>query len=85
MTDQSIKITPIVVSVHRSDVNPVFGEQAIHVKVDDEAGGPFIILTSNGDNDAGEIRIDMDELEAVTKAARQLIHGYEKAAKKVAV
>ena len=42
----------------------------------DEAAGPFIILASNGCSEKGEVRIDMDELEAVVVAARGLISGF---------
>ena len=66
--------TPIKVAVHRRGDNPIFGECATHVSVDDEAAGPFIVLESNAGHESG-LRIDPDELEAVVVAARQLIAG----------
>ena len=68
-----IKVTPIAVSVHRDEDNPVFGEGATHVSIDDDAGGPFIVLEQQADALAiGKLRFDIEELEAVTKAARAL-------------
>ena len=70
-------ITPLQVSVHRKGDNPVYSERVIKVTVDDEGGGPFIVLESNEGMEDG-LRIDMDELEAVTAAARKLISGVDK-------
>ena len=75
-TPDKLLITPLMVSVHRKGDNPVYSERAIKVTVDDEGGGPFIVLDSNEEMKDG-LRIDMDELEAVTAAARKLISGVE--------
>lgn len=71
-----ILITPISVAVHRRRDNAIFGENSLRVSVEDEAAGTFIILASNGCSEKGEVRIDMDELEAVVVAARGLISGF---------
>lgn len=76
-TPDKLLITPIKVAVHRKYDNPIFGENVIHVSVDDEAAGPFIVLESNAGHADG-LRIDMDELEAVTAAARKLISVVDK-------
>ncbi len=76
-TPDKLLITPLMVSVHRKGCNPVYGEGAIKVTVDDEGGGPFIVLESNEGMKDG-LRIDMDELDAVTAAARKLISGVDK-------
>ena len=75
-TPDKLLITPLKVSVHRRGDNPVYSERSIKVTVDDEGGGPFIVLDSNEGMKDG-LRIDMDELEAVTAAARKLIAGVE--------
>ena len=75
-TPDKLLITPLKVSVHRRGDNPVYGKRAIKVTVEDEGGGPFIVLDSNEGMKDG-LRIDMDELEAVTAAARKLIAGVE--------
>ena len=76
-TPDKLLITPLMVSVHRKGDNPVYGEGAIKVTVEDEGGGPFIVLDSNEEMKDG-LRIDMDELDAVTAAARKLISGVDK-------
>lgn len=76
-TPDKLIITPLTVSVHRKGDNPVYSERAIKVTVDDEGGGPFIVLDSNEEMKDG-LRIDMDELEVVTAAARKLIAGVDK-------
>lgn len=71
-----IVATPLKLAVHRVGVNPVFGESVFTVEVDDEGSGPYVILTANDGIDAETgLRIDLDELEAVTDAARALIEG----------
>ena len=71
------KITPIGMAVHLPDESPIYGESTIHVLVEDEAGGAFIVLrqvASDGeDMKPGEVRLDLEELEAVMRAARRLI------------
>lgn len=47
------------------------------VLVADEGGGPFIILRD--DENGGEVRIDLPELEAVVVVARLMIAKAEKA------
>ncbi len=76
-TPDKLLITPLKVSVHRRGDNPIYGDGAIKVTVEDEGGGPFIVLESNEGNEDG-LRIDMDELDAVTAAARKLISGVDK-------
>ena len=75
-TPDKLLITPLKVSVHRRGDNPVYSERAITVTVDDEGGGPFIVLDATEGLEDG-LRIDMDELEVVTAAARKLIAGVE--------
>jgi hypothetical protein len=72
MTDR--KITPIGMSVHLPDESPIFGEDATHVMVDDDAAGPYLVLRQYGnERKVGEVRLDIEELDAVMRAARRLI------------
>ena len=72
-----IKITTISVSVHRAEMNPIFGEGVTRVSLDDDAAGPFVVLRQDGEKlENGEIRIDIEELRAVTEAAEKLIADY---------
>lgn len=69
-----LRTTPLGVAIHPHDQSPVYGTQATQVMIDDEAGGPFIVLRQFNDYiKPGEIRLDMDELEAVVRAARRLM------------
>lgn len=71
--------TPVAVAVHRRGESPIFGEATIRVEVDDEAAGPFIVLTSNDPaNDQGGIRIDSEELDVIVRAAKWLLSGMPK-------
>ena len=66
--------TILEVSIHQKGVNPIFGEGVTSVRIDDEAGGGFIIL----EQEDKEIRLDMSELEEIVVEARKLIMQYNK-------
>jgi hypothetical protein len=73
------KITPIGMSVHLPDESPIYGESTTHVVVEDEAAGPYIVLRQFGEESkVGEVRLDLEELEAVLRAARMLIRAQPK-------
>jgi hypothetical protein len=56
-------------------VSPLFSEKAVIVTVEDEAGGPFILInTDSGDSCQGEVRLDFEELEEVVAVAKMLIN-----------
>lgn len=66
--------TPIGIAIHVDGQSPIFGESTTHVLVDDEAGGLYIVLRQMHDDiKPGEVRLDMDELEEVVRAARRLM------------
>jgi hypothetical protein len=68
--------TPTEVSIHRLDENPIFGRSATKIRVQDEAGGPFIVLTQCFEDSEGKLSFDLDELEEVLIQARKLIASY---------
>jgi len=71
---ETIKSTPISISVHQKSDNAIFGETSTHVSVDDAGAGAFIVLTQcNDDIKPGVIKLGLDELEIVVKVARKLI------------
>jgi len=63
------KITPIAVSVHRKSESPIFGEGVTNIRIDDEGGGMFLVISQEDK----EIRCDIEELELILSAARELI------------
>jgi len=69
-----LKSTILKISIHRDNINPVFGEGATHVSIDDEGGGGFIVI----ENGEGKLRLELNELELITKTARKLLNQYVK-------
>ena len=69
------KTTILQVAIHREDSHPIFGEGNTYVKVDDEAGGPFIVIEQHDDHsEKGTVRFDYEELQAIQEAAKMLMH-----------
>ena len=69
------KTTILQVSVHREEPNPVFGEGNTYVSIDDEAGGPFLVIEQHDDDiEPGKVRMDYEEFVAVAEAAKMLMH-----------
>jgi len=69
-TIRCVNITPA-----DDTVSPLFSERAVIVTVEDEAGGPFILInTASGDSCHGEVRLDFEELEEVVAVAKMLIN-----------
>ena len=67
-----MKLTITEIAVHKEDESPIFGELVTHVKLYDEAGGPFIRLIQNTDAGTNEIRLDFNEIEYILKAIETL-------------
>lgn len=66
------RITPVTYSVHLEKDNPIFGESVVQVTLDDEAGGPFIILKQVNEHDNGTVRLDFDEFQTIVEAVASL-------------
>jgi hypothetical protein len=67
--------TILKVAVHRESENPVFGEGNTFVSVEDDAAGPFIVIEQNDSyNTDKTLRMEYEELLAVTEAAKMLMH-----------
>jgi hypothetical protein len=75
--------TPIATSVHLDGDNPIFGESATHICLEDEAGGcAFIVLKQCHDLiEKGEVRVDLEELELIAKVAKEMVEEYDKVLK----
>lgn len=71
-----ILITTTELTVHLKDKSPVFGEGVIHVRLDDEGAGPFVVLRqmkdSTEDDGYSNIKMDFEELEHIIKAVKML-------------
>jgi len=68
--------TVMRVAVHKPDQSADHGEGVTHVAIEDEGGGPFLLLEQPVPFDTREagIAIDLAELEAVAIVARALIN-----------
>lgn len=59
--------------VHRVNSNYSYGDGSITVRLEDEGVGSFITLTQAESVSSG-VRIDLEELDLVVKAARRLMN-----------
>ena len=74
-------IKTLKISVCPKDDNPIFGEKATHITIDDEAAGPFIVLKQSFVHaKPGEVRLDPDEMRHVFEHAQKLLDEYNKEA-----
>lgn len=65
--------TILAVSVHLDSENPVFGENSLHVSLDDDAGGMYVKLTQCNDDIApGEVKLDFDQLDLIKQVVDEL-------------
>ena len=75
MTTYNRTIRCVYITPADDKVSPIYSEKAVIVTVEDEAGGPFILInTASGDSCHGEVRLDPQELEVVVEVARELIN-----------
>lgn len=69
------RATPITTSIHLDGDNPIFGE----------SGGAFIVLKQyNDQNEPGELRFDLKELELIARVAKEMVAEYNKVLKPIA-
>jgi hypothetical protein len=71
-TTQNYMQTITAIVVHSPDLNPVFEPGVITVRLDDEAGGPFVVLEQDLDGQVQEVRVCFEEVEALVQAISQL-------------
>lgn len=67
----SLKMTPIAVAIHRDTEHPLFGEGVIHLKLEDDAGGYYFIVSQEG----VEFKIDFEEIKQLVVAGKFLLNG----------
>lgn len=67
--------TITAISIHHEGDSPIFGKSVTTVRLEDEAGGAFIVLDQNHEDGGAKVFIeDMDELLQVVEAARELLN-----------
>lgn len=68
-----MEFTTLVISVHEKDDNPVFGQSATHVSLEDEGAGYYIKLTQYTDNPESEtIKLNFEEVDDIVEAIDML-------------
>jgi hypothetical protein len=67
-TIQGYMQTVTAIAVHPPDLNPVFGEGIVTARLDDEAGGAFVVLEQDGQ----KVRVCFEEVEALVQAISRL-------------
>ena len=54
--------------------DPIYANSVTHIEIEDEAGGEFVVVKQQDDLiEPGEIRIALDEWEAIKAAVEQLL------------
>lgn len=71
-TTQGYITTITAIAVHQQADNPVFAPGIITVRLDDEAGGPYVVLEQETDGNSQEVRVCFEEVEALVQAISQL-------------
>lgn len=69
------KVTPIMYSVHSDVDNPIYGDSCVHVRIEDDAAGPFICMKSLGSTEHeanGELTMEFEQFDAVCEAVAKL-------------
>lgn len=77
------KTVPLKYSMFYEKDNPVFGESATHISIDDEAGGCYIVLEQFPDDGPQKLKLDLPELEELLGIANKLMSEYNKVTKAV--
>lgn len=71
-------VTPVAVAVHRKGESPIFGESLTHIRIEDDAAGPYLVLSQpsreiGDDLKPGELAFDPAQFTAVYGAAMRLL------------
>lgn len=73
-------VTTVAVAVHRAGDSPIFGESMTLLRVEDDAAGPYIVMSQPAgrpetDIKPTELALDLDELRVVMGAGMRLLGG----------
>jgi hypothetical protein len=65
--------TILTIAVHLPNESPVYGERSLHVSLDDEGGGVYIIIKEQSDKLNSEVLMDPAEVSVVFETAMRLL------------
>lgn len=60
---------------------PIFSEMATEIRIEDEAGGPFIVISQSGFNEKDAVRFDNEEWPHIVDAIERLFKESKKVEK----
>ena len=60
---------------------PIFDEIATEIRIEDEAGGPFIVISQSGFNEKDTVRFDNEEWQYIIEAVEKLLKESKKVEK----
>lgn len=63
-------------SIYPSGSNPVYGEDVTKIRVDDEAGGGFLVISQSTDAGQSAIRLTVEELSLINQIGREMMDDY---------
>lgn len=66
-------------SIYPEGKNPVYGEEVTRIRVDDEAGGGFLVIQQSTDHGVSEVRVTIEELCLLYQHGREMMQGYDAA------
>ena len=52
---------------------PIYSEMATEVYIDDDAGGPYVVIEQHGRTDVGKVCIDQEEWPLIKDAVEQML------------
>lgn len=61
------------IAIHRAGDSPIFGESTTIVRLDDEGGGPFVVIEQATATQPGVVKLDPEEVAIVMRAASRLL------------
>ena len=71
---QQLTTTILSINVHDSNSHPVFGDRNMNIRIEDNVGGPFIVIEQeNDDTGKQSISIDFKEFPHIVNAVKMLM------------
>lgn len=66
--------TVLEISIHQEGDNPVFGEGSTRLRIEDEAGGGFFVISQPCNQ---EIKLNPDELYFLAEEGKKIMDAYK--------
>jgi hypothetical protein len=79
ISGDGMNVMALEYSIFKAGQNPVFGEYALTLRLDDEAAGAFFVIKSNEENtEPGQVRLDTEEIRLIAKLSEKMLAEYER-------